>query len=413
MKGKLMKTWAQSWTVAAMLVCAIGGAPAWALGIRPTVPIKMRDIRSGDRLYPINVNNYWGYMTQTGDVVIYPQLQWADYFYDGFARVMLWGKTGYIKGSSWSILPRYEYADRFAEGYAVVGDGKVFGFIDRAGREWIPPRFAGALRFKDGFAAVQVDGRVGFIDRRGAMVIEPRFVRARSFHDGVAVVQLPGEGDAGGEVGYIDKAGRWTQRDRTRVFDDLGDFNEGFAKAKVGEKWGYINRTMRLVIDPRFDDARDFTGGVAAVKLGELWGYIDKRGTLVVEARYDLADDFDDVWALVKKDGLFGYVDRAGRSGITPRYGQAEPYFLNYARVSWAPNFGYIAVGGKVIWNPAEAEQGFLDLTLTERGRILVADRFRYNFVVPDPQPYREPMTPGYPPDYLYDEELPAAEVKW
>ena len=191
--------------------------------------IQYRDAAIGDELYPIEVNHWWGHMNQRGNLVVWPRFDWTDYSYDGRARAVLKGKTGFIKGNGdWLIEPIYDYADRFAEGLAVVGQGRPeerkFGFIDKSGRLRISIRLDGALRFKDGLAGVQMDGRCGFIDVRGKIVIEPQFRRVRSFHNGFAVVQYPGSSDKGGLLGYIDKRGLITFADKKRRFMDLGDF---------------------------------------------------------------------------------------------------------------------------------------------------------------------------------------------
>ena len=58
---------------------------------------------------------------------------------------------------------------------------------------------------------------------------------------------------------------------------------------KIGDKWGYIDKSGKIVIEPQFDDASSFSEGLAAVCLGDYcplrgkWGYIDKSGEYVWE----------------------------------------------------------------------------------------------------------------------------------
>ena len=55
-----------------------------------------------------------------------------------------------------------------------------------------------------------------------------------------------------------------------------------------GGKYGYIDRTGKVVIERRFDQAIDFLrSGLAGVRMGEVWGAIDTAGNMVVEPRYD------------------------------------------------------------------------------------------------------------------------------
>lgn len=73
---------------------------------------------------------------------------------------------------------------------AVKTDGK-WGFIDKDGTMQIVPQYEDARSFSNGFAAVKAGGKWGFIDMEGNMVIEPQFDGAKDFNTsgGVFVLQ--------------------------------------------------------------------------------------------------------------------------------------------------------------------------------------------------------------------------------
>ena len=52
---------------------------------------------------------------------------------------------------------------------------------------------------------------------------------------------------------------------------------------KVGEKFGYIDKAGKIVINPQFDDAYNFFEGLASVGVEDKWGYIDQTGRYVWE----------------------------------------------------------------------------------------------------------------------------------
>jgi hypothetical protein len=376
------------------------------LGWEPRNLISLTNPGRSDTLYPVNVNNWWGYMNQEGRLVVFPRYDWADSYYDGLARAVVSGKTGFIKGNGhWVHEPVYVYADRFSEGRAIVGDGKHFGFIEKSGKTLVQVRLDGALRFNEGVAVVMKDGLCGYINVAGDMVIPFRFTRARSFHEGFAAVSLPSRKDVPEHVGYIDRRGRIAFSDSTGSVSALGDFNDGMARVKGREKWGYLGRNWKLRIDAKFDDARDFTNGVAAVRVGEKWGFIDKTGKFVIQPIYDSADDLDDNMIMVTVDGKIGYINRRGSVSIDPQFDTGLPFFRNYARVGLEPSFAYISVTGSPVWDPRQAVKGFVNNRSTERVAISQNEKVNRNRAV-DPPVYRDPIPAPYPPEHLYEEVL-------
>lgn len=70
---------------------------------------------------------------------------------------------------------------------------------------------------------------------------------------------------------------------------------------EVGKKWGYIDGTGAVAIEPRFRDAGEFHDGRAAVYVDRKWGYIDERGEVVIAAEYTEAGAFGDGVAIVER----------------------------------------------------------------------------------------------------------------
>lgn len=68
--------------------------------------------------------------------------------------------------------------------------GGKYGYVDGRGRIIIAPRFDGADTFSEGLAVVLDSGRFGYIDSRGAMAIPALYRHARAFHGGFATVRL-------------------------------------------------------------------------------------------------------------------------------------------------------------------------------------------------------------------------------
>ncbi len=383
-----------------------------------------RDPRLDSKLLPININNHWGLTDQRGVIIALPRFDWTDYGYDGLARAMLDGKTGFIVGDGdWYIPPTFDWVDRFENDFAVFRHRGRYGFIDQRGRVKLKPEAEGLLRFREQTAVAMLGGKVGYLNRNMEWTIPPRFASARSFHDGRAAVQYFTDEGVPGNWGFIDRRGEplWTD-DSGRVLE-LGDYNDGRAKVLVGSAaddpsgealWGYLDQRYELVIQPRFRSARDFTDEVAAVELGsDGWGYIRRDGSWTITPQFDDADDFDDRLAMIRHNGLYGYIDKAGRTGLYPQFRGAEPFLFGYARVARDQSFAYVHESGYVLWDPLVAQRRIVRDTLVDatagaqiQRQVAAGDtveRYLYRKI-----PEWRPQAPiPYEPEFRYEEKLP------
>jgi WG repeat protein len=209
---------------------------------------------------------------------------------------------------------------------------------------------------------IYVNGRWGYADRSGKVVIPAQFDAARPFVEGLAQVgvvdeELP-ELEARPNIkwGYIDERGRVVVELRYAV---LSGFSENLAAAAVLDaekperpalepgnrlnlKWGYLDRSGRVVIPMQFLSAGDFAEGLANVNAvggggdGESshcgapgnYGYIDKTGAFVIKPQFKYASPFQNGRAHVsigrtvyvgrclccapRFRGTHGQVDRSG-----------------------------------------------------------------------------------------------------
>ncbi|MEM9915739.1 MAG: WG repeat-containing protein [Planctomycetota bacterium] len=420
--------------------------------------LKYANAGPDDDLLPFEVNGYWGLLNPSRRVIALPDLDWTDVGVEGLARATYRGKTGFILGNGrWRFDPIYPYADRFEERYAIIGDGEHFGFIDKTGKVRLAPQLDAALRFREGWAGVRIGDRCGFIDTRFRPATPLMFTAVRSFHEGFAAVRLPAAAEdelsipdppdelptesepvpadtdvepsapaetrvdpdmppppevkpnpaaAGGVWGFINKQGRMVFRDSTGKIEALGDFNQGLARFRSGGRWGYMDKTFRVVLPPTYEGARDFTSGSAAVKLNGKWGYINRKFEVSVPFEYDRADDFDDTLAMVTLDGKVGFIGRSGRVEIEPQFTWAEPFRLGVARVAVGDSFGYIKTSGFVLYDPRSGQLGIVDITPREQLRVQASTWQRYNRKLLPPSPGRPALPAPYPPEYQYDEGL-------
>lgn len=117
---------------------------------------------------------------------------WAT-FSEGLAPLAVDGKFGFINNSGRLVIPaKFEQASPVRNGIAIVKQNGKFGYIDRTGKILVAPQFERALPFSEGLAAVAIEqNKWGYINSSGNFVIQPKYYEAKSFVDGVACVTTP------------------------------------------------------------------------------------------------------------------------------------------------------------------------------------------------------------------------------
>lgn len=106
--------------------------------------------------------------------------------------------------------------------------------------------------------------------------------------------------------------------------------NDTYYAVRVDGKWGYIDQTGQIKINPQFAEAWNFTeNGLAAVKQEGKWGYIDKSGKFVIEPQFEFAVSFaKNGLAQVRVNNLdkAGYIDETGKYVIEPQFDKAGDF---------------------------------------------------------------------------------------
>ncbi len=262
------------------------------------------------------------------------------------------GMMEYYQPSATMVFSnRFLQSSIFSEGLALVQtteDGSKWGYVDRKGNFVIPPRFGAATIFREGLAWVSgSESPITAINKKG----EIRFVLdqanlARTFHQGLAAFSTF-DTNLNEKWGFVDKTGKIVIPPN---FENVGDFNVGFCKVQVENgKWGYINRSGRMVIPAKYDYADNFSNKLAVVTVENKYGIIDRNGKFTLQPTFEFILQDGDKF-LVSADSKHFWCDKHGKLLNANTYDEALPFGnSNLAAVAIGEYFSYVNSKGVVV----------------------------------------------------------------
>lgn len=311
------------------------------------------------------------------------------------------------------VIPtKYFSVGRLSEGLIAVEEDWQLpspkkGFVDKSGKMIIPAETYDLelahrgqhhfdSKFSEGLVAVRDSfndaegfrGQTHFIDKSGKKILSlPPEILAQDFSEGLAPAT---EAKSLSKWGFIDKSGKVVIPFKYPV---LLDFSEGLAVVCLNdakdpvfgpERWGAIDKSGKVVVPIKYQNLGSFYEGRSAFERNEKWGYIDKSGKEVVPAKYDIAGDFSEELASVnigwrgdgEHRGKWGYIDRSGKLIIPIQYEEARDFHQGLAAVQIGGKWGYIDKSGKIVVAPQFEEAsdfsgGFAALRKKEKGKLI------------------------------------------
>ncbi len=122
---------------------------------------------------------------------------------------------------------------------------------------------------------------------------------------------------------------------------------------KENSKYGYMDKTGKVVVAPSFDHAFNFQEGMGRIKLNGRYGFVNAKGEVQIKPEFAFADDFKDGYArvntsdvIVDENDYTGYsldagwtfVDKKG-AVFSETFAKAEYIRDGYAQVKHDPSY--------------------------------------------------------------------------
>lgn len=164
-------------------------------------------------------------------------------------------------------------------------------------------------------------------------------------------------------------------------------FSEGLTPihSAVSEKYGFIDKKLKLVIPVSFKQACPFSDGLAAVQNNDgNWGFINKTGRLVIPYTYSRRPSrfMSGLARVENNNGRWGYINKENKVVITPKYQFTSSFYKGYALVRESQNHPVLLIdstGKTVTTFPKDAS--YIDNATPPAG-ISGGERPEYPFYV-------------------------------
>lgn len=220
--------------------------------------------------------------------------------------------------------------------------GFVYGYVDSCGVERVAPRYDSASEFHEGLAIACVGSECSILNAAGDVLLTSHLWRGASvdgFCEGRAVIQ--GEH---GRYGYVDRSGEVVIEPR---FQFARSFHYGAAAVMLDGRWGFVGLDGDWLIEPEFREVQDFSEGLAAAR-GQAWGYVDRQG-VAIQPKFDVAGPFSEGLAPVKSAGLWSFINRSGHSVIELPFASGAGIFREGLAVVFSNDrAGYVDKSGRM-----------------------------------------------------------------
>jgi hypothetical protein len=324
--------------------------------------------------FPVRKDGLWGFINDSGHIMIRPDYDWVENFEDGLAMVGKDFKVGFVNKAGKVVIPlKYDEAEPFYKGYAIVSVNDQYGVINKANLPEIPLVYEEMNEFSQGLSAVMIGEKYGYMNLSGKMVIPASFDYAGDFDHGFAyvernglkgVINLRGEEPIPIEFDWLEyfingrsrvrkdfKFGMYNDKGNLIVpvtYDHIGPLESNRCLAVRDEQYGYLDRNGKEVIpiDMEFNHEvigwGNFENDVVKVRKRKLIGMVDTTGQKLLPAIFeDVKPHFDEL-VPVKKRGKWGYCDRDVRLKIQYHYEDVGPFIDGIAIVKLDGLYGVI-----------------------------------------------------------------------
>ena len=269
------------------------------------------------------------------------------------------GRHGIIRKDGKILKKDYAYIGEFIDGLArASARGQVSGKIGtklHIGRvaDYVenirsPNEMVDYTIYDDEFLAEAMltcaDCDWGFIDTVGEVKVPEEYSFVHNFVNGIAIVQKEDK------WGFINKDNRKLLDFKYDAIQFLDNTNERILRLYINHsKYGLIDTMGRAVISVIYDDVGELSEGLIPVEKNGLWGFVNEAGKLVIPCEYERAKGFHEGLAAVQKNRKWGFINPFNNIIIPFSYKDVGNFNGDLAWVKEKYNYGFINSKGEIM----------------------------------------------------------------
>lgn len=132
-------------------------------------------------------------------------------------------------------------------------------------------------------------------------------------------------------------------------YDSLLPFRQGLAASLINNRWGFLNRDEKIVVQPHFQEVSGPRGGLYRVNNDGKWGLIRTNGESVLSCQFDAIEPSQFLGWYLRKGTWQGWANEKGEVMIQPKYFSTIEVGLGYIRLERNGRFGLANSEGKTV----------------------------------------------------------------
>jgi hypothetical protein len=230
-----------------------------------------------DNCYVVKLNNKYGAIDHTGQVLIEPRFQKLGDFKNGFAYYIENGKYGFVSKSGFIHQPQFEWISDFSEhNVAIFKQDNLFGLVNTNGNIILSPTAELIVKAPKNIFIIVKGGLYGFYNASGCYITQVMFdyqkEKPAEYYTNGSVFKLIKKN----EQGLVDANGKVSLDFGT--YEEMNFASNGLIRVKKKNKYGYVDRKLSLIIPYKYQDASDFNDSLAIVELKEEFILLNIQG---------------------------------------------------------------------------------------------------------------------------------------